>query len=479
MEYQKEGLNYIVKPAMTKKIGNLVANGRFEDEDEFIKHAIEVFWAWETEPKMAMAKMMEKDPTLEQYVHMVEMGMDYEKLKMMYPFYPEEFGEAWEQRLTNDPTLSKKFKSSKSAHNTQADSRAEKDDYLKALSEKTQTENFLNLQTFSNDEKFSTEFNYDGWPLLFNHYSRLFPARIAVLALADSMKKAQKKQIHVDKFNRDAYDFCEEIAVNEIKREKEEAISRAHKTSTGLPKPNEKQDEDQNELEKSKQEQYESRYKEKYFGRIKENKDEQKKYFEGLMSALNLIRIFEKNDELYVTFTKEGRDLWGIENPLFSGDRAKVFSEREGIFILEKLISKRKLEMKLMKSAINLIELKEGIEEEIVSQLDEAFMYEIEGYCKSNEENKHTKKLKDIVSNHKLILKNRIKAKKEKDMASIKKDKEEFDKIIKKQSPLEAIRIGTMGRMAELNLVEWTISEGKSYFTRKNQKLIDIVKDFA
>jgi len=33
--------------------------------------------------------------------------------------------------------------------------------------------------------------------------------------------------------------------------------------------------------------------------------------------------------------------------------------------------------------------------------------------------------------------------------------------------------------MAELNLVEWTISEGKSYFTRKNQKLIDVLKDLT
>ena len=59
-----------------------------------------------------------------------------------------------------------------------------------------------------------------------------------------------------------------------------------------------------------------------------------------------------------------------------------------------------------------------------------------------------------------------------------KAEKERLDRIIKKQSPIEAIRIGTMGRMAELNLVEWEISEGKSYFKRKNQKLIDIVKAF-
>ena len=480
MESTKEEYNYKVDLTMTKKIENLVTNNRFEDKDEFIKHAIDVFFAWETEPSLAMAKMMEKDPTLKQYVQMVEMGMDFESLKMMYPFYPDEFGEDWTQRLAKDPTLSKKFKNSKSAHNTQSDSRAEKDDYLKALSEKTQTENFLQLQTFSDDEKFSKEYHYDGWPLLFNNYSRLFPARIAVLALADSMKKTQNRLISFDKFNRDAYDFCEEIAINEIKREKEESISREHKTSTGLPKPNEKLDEDQNELEKSKQEQYESRYKEKYFGKIKENKEEQKKYFEGLMSSLNLIRIIEKNDELYVTFTEEGRELWDIENPLFSGDRSKVFSEKEGVFILEKLIYKRKLEIGLMRSAINLIKLKEGMQgENFVSQLDEQFTLVIEEYCNSTEENKHTKKLRSSVSLHRSILENRKQARIEKNSSSTKQEKEEFDKIVKKQSPIEAVRIATMGRMAELNLVKWNISDGKSYFEEKNQNLIDVLKNLT
>ena len=132
--------------------------------------------------------------------------------------------------------------------------------------------------------------------------------------------------------------------------------------------------------------------------------------------------------------------------------------------------------MKLMRSAINLIKSKEGIEEEIVNQLDQQFMLEIEKYCKSNQEDKHTKRLESTVSIHKLTLENRKQAKIEKDLASTKQEKEDFDKIIKKQSPIEAIRIATMGRMAELNLVTWKISEGKSFFEEKNQKLIDVLK---
>ena len=39
----------------------------------------------------------------------VRMGMDYTQLQMMYPEYPEKFGSAWELKLTEDPTLFKKF----------------------------------------------------------------------------------------------------------------------------------------------------------------------------------------------------------------------------------------------------------------------------------------------------------------------------------------------------------------------------------
>ena len=56
------------------------------------------------------------------------------------------------------------------------------------------------------------------------------------------------------------------------------------------------------------------------------------------MSALNLIRAFKKNDELHVTFTKEGKKLWGMKIiPLFNGDLSKVFSEKRRNFYIGKI----------------------------------------------------------------------------------------------------------------------------------------------
>ena len=441
-----------------------------------MRRAVDVFFAWETNPPGAMAKMMELDPTIPQYAHMVNMGMDYSQLRTMYPMYPEKFGKTWENLLADDPTLFKKFQNSKSQHNPQSDARATPDNYEIALSNRVKSKNFLKNNDFLDGEKLPNEFHYDGWPLLFNHYSRIFPARVAVLALADCMSSTDKEEVYFEKFTETAYDLCEEIAKKQIQREKENDISRENKTSTGLPKPPEKED-NLTEKEKEKQLEYENRYKEKYFGRVKRSREDGNEYFEGLLSALNLIRAFKKNDELHVTFTKEGKKLFNEDNPTFNGDLSKVFSEKEGIFILKNLFSERKLEINLMKSAINLIKSKEGLNEEIVGQLDEAFLIQFEEYCDSNKKDRHVERLRDIVETHKEILVKRKKAKTDKKTVTDKVEKEKLDRIIKKQTPIEAIRIGTMGRMAELNLVEWEISEGKSYFKPKNQKLIDILKD--
>ena len=422
---------------------------------------------------------MELDPTLAQYQHMISVGFPYSELKTMYPTYPEKFGEVWTNLLAEDPTLLKKFENSKSHHNPQSDARAIPDNYEIALSNKVKSKNFLMTKPFSKEDKFENEYHYDGWPLLFNHYSRIFPARVAVLALADCMSSTDKEEVYFNEFTKVAYDLCEEIAKKQIEREKEDEVTRVGKTSTGLPKPPEKQD-NLTEKETENQEKYEIRYKEKYFGRIKRNREDGKEYFEGLLSALNLIRTFKKNKELHVTFTKEGKDLFNEDNPTFNGDLSKVFSEKEGIFILKKLISKRKLEMNLMRCAISLIELKEGMGKGgIVSQLDEAFLYEFERYCDLNKKDKHIERLNDMIVNHKDTILKRKKAKLDKQKVTDKDEKERLDRIIKKQSPIEAIRIGTMGRMAELNLLKWEISEGKSYFTRKNQKLIDVLKDLT
>lgn len=479
MEIENKHYNYKIKPRIIDRIDSLVKNGRFDDVDDFVDRAIDVFLAWEINPPGAMQKMMELDPVIEQYAHMVRMGMDYTQLQMMYPEYPEKFGSAWELKLTEDPTLFKKFEDSKNMHNPQTDKRAIPHDYENALSHKTINGNFLRLNDFSDSEDHTHAYQYDGWPLVFHHYSRMFPARVGVLALVDLMTQSDKKEVYFEEFTKVAYDLCEEIASAQIKRETSKKISRENRTSTGLPKPLE--DEDKlTEKQKLKQLEYETRYKEKYFGKIKRNREDGKEYFEGLMSVLNLIQTYKKNDELYVTLTEKGKELFFKENPTFSGDLSEVFSEEEGIFILESLLPERELEMILMSSAINLIKSKEGLNEKIVSQLDEQFFNKIQEYCNLNKDNTHIERLESILEVTEEINKNKKEAKLKKEKITDDDDeKDKLDKVIKKQTPIEAIRIGTMGRMSELNLVEWEIIDGISHYKTKNKKLIDIVQKHA
>ena len=63
-----------------------------------------------------------------------------------------------------------------------------------------------------------------------------------------------------------------------------------------------------------------NRYKEKYFGKLKRNRQDGKQYFEGLMSALNLIKFYKIEKERFITFTDEGREFFKLRNPIFDGE---------------------------------------------------------------------------------------------------------------------------------------------------------------
>jgi hypothetical protein len=280
--------------------------------------------------------------------------------------------------------------------------------------------------------------------------------------------------ISFEKFAEKAFDLCEEISEKQIKRETKKKITRENKLSTGLPKPFDKN------ITDSKQQEYQNRYKEKYFGKLKRNRQDGKQYFEGLMSSLGLIRFFKIDKESFITLTENGKDFFKLENPIFDGEfELKSFSDDEVEFILNKLIKERPLESRLMSSAIKLIESKTGLNEEIVQQLDEAFYYTIEDYCKDNKTDKNYDKIMEILESTNKIKDDSKEAEKELETATEKVEKENAERRIKKQTPIQAIRIATMGRMSELNLVEWQIDGGKSFFELGSSELVEIVKKNA
>ena len=467
---------YEITPTHLDRISDLVEKKRFKNQDHFLDHAIDVILAWETEPVKAMDEMMKINPTIAQYSHMVMMGMEITELKKMYPKYPGNFGKAWDEALSGNQILDEKWEKMIAKHDPQSDARASHKDYEHAIASKTDAGNYLDNQDFLKPKEIenSTYYDYDGWPLLFTHYSRVFPAKVGVLALAELMRNNQSVVISFEKFAEKAFDLCEEISEKQIKRETKKKITRENKLSTGLPKPFDKN------ITDSKQQEYQNRYKEKYFGKLKRNRQDGKQYFEGLMSSLGLIRFFKIDKESFITLTENGKDFFKLENPIFDGEfELKSFSDDEVEFILNDLIKERPLESRLMSSAIKLIESKTGLNEEIVQQLDEAFYYTIEDYCKDNKTDKNYDKIMEILESTNKIKDDRKEAEKELETATDKVEKENAERRIKKQTPIQAIRIATMGRMSELNLVEWQIDGGKSFFELGSSELIEIVKKNA
>ncbi len=467
---------YEVIPTYQDKISDLVEKKRFKNQDHFLDRAIEVFLAWENDPEKAMDEMTKIEPTIAQYAHLIMMGTDYDQLKKLYPKHPDKFGNEWLDYLTSPKSiemgLEDKFEKSKAKHSSQSDKRASHKDYEHAIAQKTSAINFLKNQDFSKLDKDLEEYKFDGWPLLFTHYSRMFPAKVAVLALATLMDQQQKSIVNFENFTEMAYDLCEEISDKQGMRESKQRVSREHKISTGLPKVYSEENPDINQIK------YENRYKERYFGKIKRNRKDGKQYFEGLMSALGLIKIFKIKNEYHVTFTEVGKEFFFKDNPMFEGEfESKSFSDKEIEYILEHLISERQLEVNLMNSALNLIKSKEGVGELAVSQLDEEFEYEIEEYCKLNKDDVNFERLNEILESTYKIKKDKENAKNEKDTKKLKPiEKENAERISKKQTPIQAIRVATMGRMSELNLVKWEIDGGKSLFELGDPKLIEIIK---
>jgi len=471
-----ENINqYEITPTHLDRIADLVEKKRFKNQDHFIDRAIEVFLAWETNPPKAMEEMMKIEPTIAQYSHMIMMGMEYAQLKIMYPRHPEKFGREWIDHLLDDETgLEEKFEKSKCIHDPQSDARASHKDYEHAVANKTDAGNFLKTLDFSKSIENSTAYVYDDWPLLFAHYSRLFPAKVGILSLAELMRNNNDIQINFEKFTEKAFDLCEEISEKQIKRETKESISREHKLSTGLPKPFKK------DITDSKQQEYQNRYKEKYFGKLKRNRKDGKQYFEGLMSSLGLIKFFKIDGENFVTLTEKGKDFFLLENPILDGDfEIKPFSDDEVKYILKNLVSERQLEVNLMAGALRLIESKIGMDEDIIHQLDEVFQIIIQEYCDSNKKDLNFNKLNDILLSTEKITMDIKTAKKELKTDLDKESRENAERRSKKQTPIQAIRVATMGRMSELNLVKWNIDGGKSFFTLGASELVKIMKKQA
>ena len=312
--------NRIVRlsPDHQRKINQLVETNpdRFRDSNDFIFRAIDVFLAWEKNPVKVIDKLTDMEPTMLQFAFMQSM-VEPAVLKEIYPGYPEKYGNVWNEFLSSIPVTNKTTNELEVAQQT-----FESDNEFENIQTNLDiTREFIKQINFNEIVKEGyDDIKFDGWPLLFTHYSRLLPVKIAISLLGNMMREQKSPVIDFNDFRARAYELAEEISKKLIVYEKENKKTREDKISTGLPRPS-----IINEVT-AKQALAEQRYKDRYFGKLKRSHETGETTFEGALMALGIIKIFAKKKDVLITLTDSGKKLYLLDNPIINGTNFSAFS---------------------------------------------------------------------------------------------------------------------------------------------------------
>lgn len=459
-----------ITPDHRKKIAQILSESpdRFLDTRDFISRALDIFLTWERDPFNSLTKMAEMEPTMKQFQCM-SMMMNPQELKKMHPEFPDKWGSKWTEFIEVNPIQMPEPNASQKQHNA----RKSEKDFEKIQENMLEANNYLREIKFDEvTDKKLEQVLYDGWPLISTFYSRFFPAKIGVVTLTEMMREQKSPIVSFEEFKIKAYDIAEEIARKMIPYESKEGVNRSVKKSTGLPKPFDGEEPIGTQSIK------EQRYKDRYFGKITKNKDSGKIHFEGLLSALGLVKVFTKNKDIKITLTEKGKKFCLFENPVFKGIVDESLSRDESEFISTKCIPQRSLQYEIVKSTIKLISgIKDIKMSDLPTSLNGVCYTSIEEFLKINKQEKFAEKIqKEIIDKTEAItefnneIDDKIKLA-EGDIDEVKRLKKK-----KKQTPVESIRIATMGRMSELGIVHWHINpEGRSEYTIEDKKLAESI----
>ena len=437
-----------LSPDHQRKINQLVeANpDRFRDADDFVFRAIDVYLAWEKNPVKVIDKLTDMEPTMLQFAFMQSM-VEPAVLKEIYPGYPEKYGNEWKEFLNSIPV------GEKSEIESQVPQQifASDNEFENVQTNLDVTREFIKQINFNEISKEGyDEIGFDGWPLLFTHYSRLLPVKIAITLLGNMVREQKSPVINYNDIRSRAYELAEEISKKLTVYEKENKKTRDEKISTGLPRPS-----IINEVT-AKQALAEQRYKDRYFGKLKRSQDTGETTFEGALMALGVIKIFAKKKDVLITLTDIGKKFYLLDNPIIKGTNFPAFSNEERKFLVTKIIPNRPLETELIKTATEIITYEDALSTDITDTLDTEFENTLKNFVKTSNDKKFTDKIqRDIIDK----------------TAEIKKNNEG------KQTPVEACRIATMGRLAELGVVSWNINrDGKSEYEIADKELATSIK---
>lgn len=424
---------FAIKSTIADEIRKVIESGRpFDDVEDFVKRAVTVYLQWEQKPEKTfeLFKVPEFPFTPEQQSFMESF--------MKEDIREKEFGEHLGTPKETELERQERLRIEENLPGLRSDI-PKINEYLSDIGSDLDEQSMI-IQLAD------AELFYDGYPLIWRFYSRILPAKIALVQLGKNMKDFGQKDMlpTLDTFRDDAYDIAEEIMKDIEKYEKEKHLKRNQRISTGFPK--ETSDSDERFLTQR-------RFKDQYIGKSVTKKESGKKFFEGALMALGLVRAFDKEVEIngrvvsgqkQITMTKLGRDFCMLENPVINGDYSRAFSDEESDFIMKKIIPERELEAVLAKSALDKIK-SDGMVDQ--ASLDELFLKECERFAKTK--SPFAKDFMKLVDAH-----------------------NDLGRDPKKQTRIMAIRAATMGRLAEIGKVDWIIGEnGKSRYASFPKKI--------
>ena len=192
----KENQQQTIKKVQLQQIQEIIDSGRpFDNIEQFIDRALQIYITWEKAPADTFALFKTFPFTTEQQEFMNQI--------MQPQVLEEEFAEVSgkseslqrQQKLRdveNLPDVRKYYKETR--------------EWIKDnFSEKKYTDTY-----YKRKEDMLIE--YDGYPLIYRFYSRILPAKIAIITLANIMRETEKLEVELEEFQEKAFDIAEELA---------------------------------------------------------------------------------------------------------------------------------------------------------------------------------------------------------------------------------------------------------------------------
>ena len=396
---------YAPMAADAKRIRELILGGRYHSTGAFIDKAISKLLAWESEQPQdtirIMQSMMPFTPEQEEFLK--EKMKDAERMK--------DFGESGGEESARHAALGI----------SDLDHRRMRQNLEKASE---------HMKGWMPPEP-PVAYGYDGYPLLFKMYSRFLPVRITMAVLANMLYEGNVDRVGLDALRGAAYDIAEEIGARLVENEKKNAIGRNKRVSTGLP--TKAADDSQAGVEKKAHVQ--KRFKDQYVGRVRKDRVAGTGHADGAPAALGLVTIFEQDGAAAVTLTDAGRRFCMLDNPVISGEYSggRALGDEEAAFILAELLPRLPLEHAFAGAAVRAAE-RSGSEGVTTPELDRIFLKEARAFAKKNPNEGGRLGLDGL-------------------------DKETTS------ARIVGWRVATMGRLAELGAVEWSVKkDGSSVF---------------